>query len=381
MTPAFYWFVPVDGDSRFPGTPAPDAPSTDFAHVAASLQAAERAGFEGALIPFSFRNLTYGPDTPYIDTWTVAAALGAVTTRIRLLTAVLTGVWNPWMLARSAATLDHITGGRLDLNVITGGRDEPGVTIPVDHDTRYLRTAELIDCLRGFWSERRFSFEGQFFQYQDLDCLPKPVQQPEIPLFFSGQSPAARAVARSKGLHTQLLVGDAPDAIGRYIALVREEAAAAGYDLTMRFGVRLQVILGNTDDEAWASAQSMLDGFDPEIVKQRVAYLASLDASSNERLTRLNPFDAQTHVLGPNLWTGLGLVRPGASHALVGSPESVRARLQEYMDVGIGLFVLSGYPNGAAAERFGRQVMPLFAGGTGHQPASHPQAATPLGAG
>jgi alkanesulfonate monooxygenase len=357
---SFYWFVPVDGDSRSPGAQSPDHPSTQFEHVKRSLQAAERAGFEGALVPFSFRNLTYGPETPYIDTWTAAAALGSVTSRIRLLPAVLTGVWNPWILARAAATLDHVTGGRLDLNVITGGRDEPGVTEPVDHDTRYARTSEFIDCLRGFWSQRRFSYDGQFFRYWDMDCLPTPVQQPEIPLWFSGQSPAARQVARSKGIHTQLLVGDAPEAIGRYVRLVRDEAAEAGYELAMRFGVRLQVILGDTDDDAWATAQSMLDSFDPEIVRQRLDYLAGVDASSNARFAGQDPFDAQTHVLGPNLWSGLRLVRPGASHALVGSAESVRARLQDYVDRGIGLFVLSGYPNGEAAERFGRDVLATF---------------------
>jgi alkanesulfonate monooxygenase len=361
---SFYWFAPVDGDARSPGSPTPDHPSTDFEHLKSALQTAERAGFEGALVPFSFRNQTYGVDiAPYIDTWTAAAALGAVTSKIRLLPAILTGVWNPWMMARSAATLDHLTGGRLDLNIITGGRNEPGVTDVVDHDTRYDRTAELIDCARGFWSERRFDYDGRFYQYTAQDCLPKPLQQPEIPLFFSGQSAAARQVARAKRIHTQLLVGDTPETIGSYIQLVKDEATAAGETLTMRFGVRLQVILGRTDNEAWGIAQSMLDSFDREIVQSRIEHMKDVDASSKSRFTALegrDPFAVESHVLGPNLWAGLRLVRPGASHAIVGSPESVKATLRQYVDAGCGIFVLSGYPNDEAAERFGRDVLSSF---------------------
>jgi alkanesulfonate monooxygenase len=362
MHASFYWFAPVDGDCTYPGAPSPDVPSTDFEHLKQVVLTAERAGFEGVLVPFSFRNQTYGSGAPYVDTWTATAALGAVTSKIRLLPAILTGTWNPWIIARAAATLDHFTGGRLDLNVITGGRDEPGVTEPVDHDTRYVRTSELIDCLRGFWSQPKFSYSGSFFNYSDLDCLPKPLQLPEIPLFFSGQSPAAREVARTKGIHTQLLVGDTADATASYIQLVRAEADAADIELSIRFGIRLQVILGDSDEEAWGVAQSMFDRFDRDIVQSRLVHYTRIDASSKHRFDSIDDvFNVQAHVLGPNLWSGLRLVRPGATHALVGSPSSVLARLQEYVDAGIGLFILSGYPNDAAAERFGRDVLSLLA--------------------
>lgn len=364
MKTSFYWFAPVDGDARSPGSPTPDYPSTDFEHLKSAVQTAERAGFEGVLIPFSFRNQTYGVDVaPYIDTWTAAAALGAVTSKIRLLPAILTGIWNPWMMARAAATLDHLTGGRLDLNIITGGRNEPGVTDTVDHDTRYDRTAESIDCVRGFWSERRFDYDGRFYQYRSQDCLPKPLQQPEIPLFFSGQSPAARQVARSKRIHTHLVVGDTPAAVGSFVQLMRDEAAAGGETVSMRFGIRLQVILGRTDDEAWGIAQSMLDSFDREIVQSRIEHMKEVDASSKSRFTSLegrDPFAVESHILGPALWAGLRLVRPGATHALVGSPESVKATLREYVAAGLSIFVLSGYPNDEAAERFGRDVLSSF---------------------
>jgi alkanesulfonate monooxygenase len=131
----------------------------------------------------------------------------------------------------------------------------------------------------------------------------------------------------------------------------------------MRFGVRLQVILGRTDDEAWGIAQSMLNSFDREIVQSRIEHMKEVDASSKHRFSAMegrDPFDVESHVLGLSLWAGLRLVRPGATHALVGSPESVKAALQRYVDAGVGIFVLSGYPNDEAAERFGRDVLSSF---------------------
>lgn len=360
MSTSFYWFAPVDGDAPMPGLPEPEYHSTNFEHLVHVVRTAEQAGFEGVLIPYSFRNGTYGAEAPYIDTWTAACALGVATTKIRMLAAVLTGTWNPWTLARAAATLDHFTNGRLDLNIITGGKDVLGITEPVDHDTRYDRTTEFMECIRGFWSNDRFTFKGEFYNYEDQDCLPKPLQQPEIPLFFSGQSPAARHVARTQGIHTQLLVGETPEAIGAYIRMVKAEAEEAGAPVKFRFGIRLQVILGDTDEEAWDIAQTMLSRFDRDIVLSRIAHAKNIDASSGKRFEGLDPFDAQSHMGGENLWLGLRLVRPGATHAIVGSPESVKRKLHAYMDQGIEVFVLSGYPNDAAAELFGRKVLSTF---------------------
>src|SRR5205823_832906 len=114
--------------------------STDLGHLKHVLLTAEAAGFEGALVPYSFRNYNFGGENPYIATWTAASALGVVTTKIRLLIAVLTGMWHPWLLARAATTLDHFTGGRIDLNIISGGKEEPGIGDPLAHDRRYDRT-------------------------------------------------------------------------------------------------------------------------------------------------------------------------------------------------------------------------------------------------
>lgn len=368
MSTAFYWFVPVDGDSQSPGTVTPDFPSTNFEHLKDVTLAAEAGGFEGLLIPFSFRNLTYGHTSPYVDTWTVASALGSVTSRIRLLPAILTGdLWNPWFIARAAATLDHLTGGRVDLNIITGARSEPGLGNPVvDHDTRYDRTAEFIDSLRGLWSQETFDYSGQFFQFESMDCLPKPVQKPEVPLFFSGQSPAARTVAIEKQVHTHLFGGDTPDAISERIQGFHDEANATGRECNIRFGVRFQVLCAGTDDEAWAAAQHMMDSFDPAIVAERASYLSSRDDVRNELLTEVQRriaeeelMNARSHSPHPNVWSGLRLVRPGASHALIGSPTTIASTIQEYVDAGVGLFILSGYPHDGMCERVARDVLPL----------------------
>src|SRR5262245_48764457 len=152
-TPTFYWYVPIEGDSRFPGMYHPEHEATDLEHLKSVIQIAEWVGFDGALIPFNFRNNLYGANAPYVETWTTTAILAGLTSRIRLLPALLTGIYHPWVTARALATLDHFTGGRLDLNVISGSgvQAEAAVGDTLAHDERYDRTAEFIDCLRGLW--------------------------------------------------------------------------------------------------------------------------------------------------------------------------------------------------------------------------------------
>jgi alkanesulfonate monooxygenase len=322
-TPDLAWYCPSEGDGRFLGTRRPEQAPT-IAHLAAVAGAAERAGATEILIPTGTVNDSFAPDAPFMESWTTASALAAMTRRIRLLVAVNPAALRPELAAHQAETLERIAPGRVAINLVAGGGPDTGYGAPaLDHAGRYARLGALADALR----ER---FAG--------------------PLYLGGASEAAVALA-CRVADTYLMWGEPPDAIAARIARVRDAATRP-----MRFGLRIHVIARDTDREARAAAAQLLSR--AEVAGDRASEYAGFDSVGQ---ARMNAIDADGDGwVAPGLWAGIRAVRGGAGTALVGSHAHVAGLLADYRDAGVGLVIGSGYPHDAEVTRVGTRVWPLI---------------------
>ncbi len=268
-----------------------------------------------------------------------------------------------------AATLQRFTGGRVLLNVVTGG-DEVEMRRfgdHLDHDERYDRTAEFLRVLRGVWSAGTaagpaFDHTGRHYRIEGARILAAPDPAPEI--WFGGSSDAALPVA-AEHADVYLTWGEPPDQARRKIERVRELAAARGR--TPRFGIRLHVLTRDRSSDAWDQAQRWLDELSPEQVADAQRVLTASGSVGQRRMAALHDGgrlaargtarDLEVH---PGLWAGVGLVRGGAGTALVGSHEEVADLVAEYHDAGFDEFVLSGYPHLEEAYWFAEGVRPVL---------------------
>jgi alkanesulfonate monooxygenase len=355
MSLTFHWFLPTNGDSRHVvggghGTPATasgrDRPPT-VAYLSQIARAAEDLGFVGALTPTG---------AWCEDAWLTTAMVSQNTERLKFLVAFRPGFVSPTLAAQMASTFQRQTGGRLLLNVVTGGEshEQRAYGDFLDKDDRYRRTGEFLQIVRGLWEGKSVDLDGEHLRVEDatLARLPDPV--PEV--YFGGSSPAAGEVA-ARYVDTYLTWGEPPAAVAEKIAWIRSLAAKEGR--TLRFGIRLHVITRDTSEQAWAEANRLVDGFDPATVKSVQAGLARSESEGQQRMLALHGGGNRDGLeIHPNLWAGIGLVRGGAGTALVGSHEEVAERIKEYADLGIEEFVLSGYPHLEEAYWFGEGVLP-----------------------
>jgi alkanesulfonate monooxygenase len=352
-----FWFIPTHGDSRYLGT-AEGARQLTHDYLKQVAQAADSLGYEGVLIPTG-RSCE--------DPWVVAASLLPVTQRLKLLIAVRPGLHQPALAARMAASFDRLSGGRLLINLVTGGdrAELEGDGVFLDHAKRYEQSAEFIRIWREILSRSHtgeaFDFEGEHLQVKGAKLLFPPLQQPHPPVFFGGSSEAAHELAGEQ-VDTYLTWGEPPADVARKVADVRERAARHGR--TVKFGIRLHVIVRETEAEAWAAAERLISRLDDHIVVQAQAAFARMDSEGQRRMAALHAKGSKRTraelEISPNLWAGVGLVRGGAGTALVGDPQTVAARLQEYAELGLDHFVLSGYPHLEEAYRFAELVFPLL---------------------
>ncbi|MBF6600686.1 MAG: LLM class flavin-dependent oxidoreductase [Dehalococcoidia bacterium] len=348
MTIDFGWFLPTMGDTETIGPPTREA-SADY--LVAVATAAEDAGFVFALVPVG---------TTCQDAWLAASVVAARTERLKFLVAMRPGFIAPTVAAKMSNTLDQLTRGRVLINVVTGGFP---AELAMDgdfteHDERYARTQEFMQVVRRAWLEKRFDHQGRFYRIEGGYVMPRPYQQPCPPFYFGGASDAAKRVGAAE-TDVYLLWGETLAMVRERIADMRERAAAIGRSL--RFGMRIHVIVRETDDEAWAAAEKMIADIPDNFQDMMDRFMAKSD-SEGEKRQRQMAKESESLVLGPNLWSGIGKARLGVGTAVVGSGESVAARLQEYVDEGIDTFILSGYPHLEEAQRFGRYVMPHFPG-------------------
>jgi alkanesulfonate monooxygenase len=343
------WFLPTHGDGRYLGT-TKGGRAADLPYLQQVAQAADRLGYFGVLLPTG-RSCE--------DSWVVASALAPLTERLRYLVAVRPGLQSPTLAARMTATLDRISGGRLLINVVTGGdpAENAGDGIFLDHDQRYAVTREFLDVYKRLLAGETVHYEGEHIRIEDGRLLFPSHQENGPPLYFGGSSPAASAVAANT-IDKYLTWGEPPAQVAEKLAGVRALAEAAGRKVS--FGIRLHVIVRETNEEAWAAADQLISHLDDETIAAAQKVYARMDSVGQQRMAALHGGRRDKLEVSPNLWAGVGLVRGGAGTALVGDPETVAARMKEYMAVGVDTFILSGYPHLEEAYRFAELVFPLL---------------------
>ncbi|AXV81773.1 FMNH2-dependent alkanesulfonate monooxygenase [Ralstonia solanacearum] len=352
-----FWFLPTHGDSRYLGT-AEGARQVDHAYLQQVAVAADTLGYEGVLIPTG-RSCE--------DPWIVAASLIPATRRLRFLVAVRPGLMAPTLAARMAATFDRLSQGRLLVNLVTGG--DPGELagdgLFLDHAQRYEASEEFIriwrETLAASHEGAALDYTGRHLSVKGAKVLYPPVQRPHPPVYFGGSSEAAHALAAEQ-VDTYLTWGEPPAAVAEKIADVRKRAARHGR--TVRFGIRLHVIVRETEDEAWQAADHLISRLDDDTVARAQEAFRKMDSAGQQRMAALHANGVKRSradlEISPNLWAGVGLVRGGAGTALVGDPRTVAERMREYAELGIDTFVLSGYPHLEEAYRFAELVFPLL---------------------
>lgn len=282
MSLTFHWFLPTNGDSRHVvggghGTPATasgrDRPPT-VAYLSQIARAAEEVGFAGALTPTG---------AWCEDAWLTTAMVSQHTERLKFLVAFRPGLISPTLAAQMASTFQRQTGGRLLLNVVTGGENQEQRAFGdfLDKDSRYRRTGEFLHVVRELWRGRTVDLNGEHLQVQGakLSRVPDPVPQ----VYFGGSSPIAGEIA-ARHSDVYLTWGEPPAQVAEKLDRIRSLAAAEGR--TLRFGIRLHVITRDTAEQAWAEANRLLDGFDPETVASVQAGLARSESEGQRRIDR-----------------------------------------------------------------------------------------------
>jgi alkanesulfonate monooxygenase len=342
-----FWFIPTHGDGRYLGT-SRGGRETDLAYLKQIAQAVDRLGFRGALLPTG-RSCE--------DAWVVASALMPFTERMRFLVAIRPGLMSPGVAARMAATFDRLSGGRLLVNVVTGGDpDEMAADgLHLDHDERYEVTDEFLTVWREIVGGGTSNFAGKHLDVRGGKLMFPSLQRPYPPLYFGGSSAAAQRVA-GKHIDVYLSWGEPPAQVAEKLDAVRAEAARNGRQV--RFGIRLHLIVRETSAEAWADANRLISHLDDATIAAAQAGLARHDSVGQQRMLKLHAGKRESLEISPNLWAGVGLVRGGAGTALVGDPETVAARMQEYTDLGIETFICSGYPHLEEAYRVAELLFP-----------------------
>jgi alkanesulfonate monooxygenase len=250
-----------------------------------------------------------------------------------------------------------MSNGRLLVNVVTGGDpvELAGDGLHLSHDERYHLTDEFLTVWRGIMSGETVDLDGQHLQIKGGKLLFPPVQSPYPALWFGGSSAAAKRVA-AKHIDVYLTWGEPPDQVAQKIQEVRQLAAEQGR--TVRFGIRLHVIVRETESEAWDAANQLIKYVDEEAIATAQQAFARADSEGQRRMSQLHSGSREALEISPNLWAGVGLVRGGAGTALVGDPDTVAQRMLEYTELGIETFIFSGYPHLEEAYRVAELLFP-----------------------
>lgn len=365
------WFAPIcNGDDEFLGR-HDFRYKSDWSNTSNVLLTADRLGYRNILCPSSYQ---VGQDT-----LTFAAAVAPLTSNINILAAVRCGEVHPPMLGRTIATLDHLLKGRFTINIISS--DLPGTKL--ESAERYQRSREVIEILKQGWTQEYIDFKGEFYNIQlDTTDPVKPYQQNGGPLlYFGGYSPSAVDLCAE---HCDVYLMW-PETEGRLQELMQNMSEkAATYNRKVDFGLRIHVIVRETEEEAKAAAQRLMTFVDDEMGKE--IRERALDAHSYgvSRQAEMREQAQEDGFVEENLWTGIGRARSGCGGAIVGTPEQVLAKLKRYMDMGIRAFIFSGYPHVSECKIFAQHVLPHLKTFSmpevqGRRPISAPK--TPLGIG
>ena len=338
------WFAPLcDGDDDYLGN-RNTAYKSNWKNTSTIVQTADSLGYRNVLCPSSYQ---VGQDT-----LSFVAAMAPLTKQINLLAAIRCGEIHPPMLARTIATLDHMLKGRLTLNIISSNL--PGTEI--SSADRYARSREVIEILKQAWTKNRIEFQGKYYQL-DLPTAPvKPYQQNGGPLlYFGGYSPDGVDLC-AEHCDVYLMWPETEEKLQELMNTMKQKAAA--YNRIVQFGLRVHVIVRETEHEARSYADGLLSKLNLQLgndIRNRALDAASLGVA---RQSQLREEADEKYYVEPNLWTGIGLARSGCGAAIVGNPDQVIAKLKRYMDMGIHSFIFSGYPHQQECELFAKYVLP-----------------------
>lgn len=372
-----HWFLPTYGDSReimSGGHGAGDhrgerAATLDY--LTQLALAAEQNGFESVLTPTG---------QWCEESRLVTAALIARTSRLKFLVALRPGLVSPTIIAQQIKTFQDLSGGRLAVNVVVGGEDHEQRSYGdyLTKEQRYRRADEVLQVTEHLLTKSDpLDFHGEHIHVDQAKLRNHPQVVP--PVYFGGSSQAGIEVATRRS-DVYLTWGEPPEKVEEKIQRVRAKAAALGRAEELEYGIRLHVIARDSEEEAWAEAQRLLDQLDPDTVNTIQAGLARSQSEGQRRMTQLHDrgaayqagADARALEIAPNLWAGVGLVRGGAGTALVGSHAQVAQRIAEYRDLGLKHFILSGYPHLEEAFAVGEGVVPALQQ-LGYQVANQPK--------
>ena len=338
------WFSALCSDDyQFLGVPDGDLRSS-WAHCSNIVKTAEQQGFRNILCPSSYQ---VGQDT-----LSFVAGCAPITKDINLLAAVRCGEMQPIMLARTISTLDHMLEGRLTVNIISS--DFPGQK--EDSNYRYQRSREVVEILKQAWTQDEINYSGEVYDFKGLTTDPvKPYQTGGPLLYFGGYSPAALELC---GQHCDvyLMWPEVQDALAGRMKAVNQ--VAEKYDRTLDYGLRVHMIVRDTEKEAQEYAEYITSKLDDEygrMIRERALDSTSLGVSHQAKNRELAD---EFGYIEPNLWTGVGRARSGCGAALVGSADQVLSKVEDYKKMGIRAFIFSGYPHIEEAEYFGKLVMP-----------------------
>ena len=338
------WFAPLcDGDDDFLGNRNP-AFKSSWENTSKIIKTADELGFRNVLCPSSYQ---VGQDT-----LSYVAAMATVTEQINFLAAVRCGELHPPMLARTISTLDHMLKGRLTINIISS--DLPGVQL--SSSKRYARSREVIEILKQSWTQDRIEFNGKYYQLSLPTDPVKPYQQNGGPLlYFGGYSPDGVDLCAE---HCDVYLMW-PETEQKLQGLMNDMTnRASDYQRTVQFGLRVHVIVRETEKEARSYANNLISKLNLDLgkdIRNRAQDATSLGVA---RQAILREEADNQHYVEPNLWTGIGLARSGCGAAIVGDPDQVLAKINRYIDMGIRSFIFSGYPHLQECELFAKYVLP-----------------------
>ncbi|MBB2205506.1 LLM class flavin-dependent oxidoreductase [Gluconacetobacter takamatsuzukensis] len=336
-------------DGAYPWRPE-GSRQVDYGYFRQLALAYDHLGYTGALFA-----------TGSHDVWVLASALLPLTERMKFLVAIHPGLVPVTLLAKMAATLQEFSNGRLMLNIVSGDARMLGAYgMDLAHDARYDMADEYLAVWHRLMRGETVTHSGPYVKVTDARvAMPVGTSIAPPPLWFGGSSDAAIAVA-ARHVDTYLSWGETPEQMGAKIAQVRQAAERAGR--TLSFGIRLYVIVRRTDAEAWEAASFLYDQMDEDSIRANQALLRNTDSVGQQRMSALHggikPPSPRALEVAPNLWSGIGLVRPGPGTAIVGSPDTVIRTMEAYRAVGVDTFILSGMPLLEEAYRFGEMVLP-----------------------
>lgn len=316
-------------------------------YVSRLARRSEQIGFDLTLIAELNLNDIKGEDAPSLDAWSTAAALAAVTERLELMVAVRPTFHQPALLAKQAANIDHISGGRLSLNVVSAwwATEARKYGVQFDaHDDRYARTAEWLEVVDGVWRERRFSHSGRYYTLEDTALEPKPVRSPRPTIYAGGESDAGKSLI-ARLCDAYVMHGDPPQRIAAKIEDMRARRAAHEGLPPLGFGAAAFVVCRATEADAAREVERIAD------VRQSArGYANYQDWTQNTKLEQRVSLEDYS------------VSNRGLRSGLVGTPEQIAEQIRAFEEAGLDLLLLQFSPQLEEMERFAEEVMPLVEG-------------------